>query len=157
MKNPLSLFSRNRSDLPMSGPWRAMAELENEMERWFGTRLPSSFTGVPEGFDFSPSCDLRENSKEYVLKFDIPGIKKEDVKVEVDGNRITISGERKQEREDQDARQHFTETYYGSFMRSFTLPQKVDETKVKANYEDGVLKVTIPKTEPSSGKTVEIQ
>ena len=154
MKNPLT--SMRRTALPSQGPWKAMSELQNEMERWFGSGL----SGVPElqsGIDFSPSVDLQETSKEYFFRFDIPGVKKEDVKIEVESSTLTVSGERRAEKEEKDAKRHLTETYYGSFMRSFSLPQIIDQSKVIAEYKDGILKITIPKTAPSNTKTVAIQ
>ncbi len=154
MKNPLT--SMRRTALPAQGPWKAMSELQNEMERWFGSGL----SGVPElqsAIDFSPSVDLQETSKEYFFRFDIPGVKKEDVKIEVESSTLTVSGERRAEKEEKDAKRHLTETYYGSFMRSFSLPQIIDQSKVIAEYKDGILKITIPKTAPSNTKTVAIQ
>jgi HSP20 family protein len=158
MKNPLTVFSR-RSTFPTQGPWRAMADLENEMNRWFGNRLGSfpSLSALPEGFDFSPTADFQETDKEYILKMDIPGIKKSEVKIEAEGNTLTVSGERKEEREEKTAKRHYTESSYGSFMRSFSLPQPINEKEVKAQYNDGILKVTVPKTEKSHAKTIAIQ
>lgn len=112
---------------------------------------------TPEGWDFSPSCDLQETEKEFIVKADLPGMKKEDIKIEVDGHRLTVSGERREEKEEQDAKRHHTETYYGSFMRMFTLPQAIDEANVQAQFKDGVLKITVPKTEPTNKKTITIQ
>ena len=155
MKNPLTAFTR-RQALPVQGPWRAMTELQNEMERWFGNSM-TAFPELSNGFDFSPTADFQETNKEYSLKLDIPGIKKEDVKIEVENNTLTVSGERRDEREEKDAKRHITESYYGSFMRSFTLPQVIDQSKVNAQYKDGILKITVPKTTPFTAKTVAIQ
>lgn len=157
MRNPLTVFSR-RSDLPSRGPWKALADWENEMDRWFGNR--SAFPNFPvlaEGFDFSPVADLQETDKEFILKMDIPGIKKDEVKIEVESNTLTVSGERKEEKEEKTAKRYYVESSYGSFMRSFNLPQAIDESKVRAEYLDGVLKVTVPKNGKSQAKTVAIQ
>jgi HSP20 family protein len=158
MKNPVTVFSR-RSSLPTQGPWRAMAELENEMDRWFRSRVGSfpSLSALPEEFDFSPTADFQETDKEYILKMDIPGIKKSEIKIEVEGNTLTVSGERKEEKEEKSAKRHYTESSYGSFMRSFSLPQPINEKEVKAQYIEGILKVTVPKTDKSNAKTIAIQ
>lgn len=156
MKSPLSMISR-RSSYPTT--WRAMVDLENEMDRLMSSRWGSlsRFSGLPEGFDFAPMSDFQETDKEYVLKMDIPGIKKQDVKIEVEGNNLTIRGERHEETEEKGAKLHYSEMTYGSFLRSFTLPQGIEESKVKAQYSDGVLKVTVPKSSKSTTKTVPIQ
>ena len=158
MKNPLTTFSR-RANLASRGPWSAMSEFENEMDRWFGSRFGSlsNLPLMPEGFDFAPTTDFQETDKEYILKMDIPGIKKNEVKIEIDENRLTVSGERREEKEEKTSKRHYVESNYGSFMRAFTLPQVIDEHKVKAQYNDGILKVIISKTEKSNAKTITIQ
>lgn len=134
-------------------PWRALADIENEMEGWFGR---SNLAEDYEGADFTPSCDFKDKKDEYIVKLDIPGVKKEDVKIEVEDNRLTIQGERREEKEEQDAKYYLSESYQGSFMRSFTLPSKVDENKVDARYQDGVLTIKIPKIESSKAKKIDI-
>jgi HSP20 family protein len=156
MKNPLTSLTR-RANLPvMHNPWRAMTELQNEMDRWFGNTM-SAFPEIPSGFDFSPTADFQESDKEFALKLDIPGIKKEDVKIEVENNTLTVSGERKDQKEEKDSKRHFSESFYGSFLRSFTLAQVIDESTVKAEYKDGVLNITVPKASPTNAKTIAIQ
>lgn len=167
MKNPLSTLpqklrrrSASSSLSPFSSfgsrsPFRAIAELENEMDRW----LSSSYAWPEEieGIDFAPSCTLKETDKEYIVEFDIPGVKKEDVKIEIENNRLTVSGERSEKKEEKDAKHFLSETSYGSFMRSFSLPTAVDENKIDAHYEAGVLTVKVPKTATSKAKEVKIQ
>lgn len=154
MKNPLAVFSR-RSQVPMRGPWRAMAELENELDRWFGERY-TDLTEIPSGFDFSPVADLKETDTEYVLRLDVPGIRKEDISIEVENNCVTVRGERKEEKEEESAKRHYMEAAYGSFMRSFALPQMIEDSKVDAKYDAGVLTVVIPKNKKSSAKSVSV-
>jgi HSP20 family protein len=136
-------------------PLRAFSQMEEDMQRWFdeASLLP---TGFYDGVDFIPQCDLKETNKEYVARFDIPGVKKNQLKIEVDGNRLTVRGERKSEKEEKDERRYFAESTYGSFMRSFTLPSKIEEAKVDAHFDAGVLTVKIPKTEASKAKEIEI-
>lgn len=163
MKNPLTIFPqklRRRTPGSLStfgtlNPFRAMTELENEMERL----MTSSFAWPEEidGVDFSPPCSFKETGKEFILQFDIPGIKKDEVKIEIENNRLSVSGERSDKREEKDARHFLSETYYGSFIRSFNLPTAVDENKVDAHYEDGVLTVKVPKLATSKAKEVKIQ
>lgn len=152
MRNPISILPRRVRSRALD-PWRALAEMENEMERWFeGAGLREDL--APYGF--LPTCDLKETKKEFILTLDIPGVKKEDVKIEFENGRLSVSGERKEEKEVKDERRHLSEAYYGSFQRSFTLPGKIDENKVDAHYENGVLTVKIPRLETSKAKAIEI-
>lgn len=157
-------MERSRSLLPslpkklqrgVLSPFRALSQLEEDMQKWFDEEslFPSNFY---EGVDFVPQCELKETNKEYIVKFDIPGVKKNDLKIEVDGNRLSIRGERKSEKEEKDERRYFAESTYGSFMRSFTLPFKVEDAKIDAHYEDGVLTVRVPKIEASKAKEIAI-
>ena len=154
MKNPLTILPQRLRARSLS-PLRAMAEFENEMDRWMQGSL-----GLPEDsekFDFSPACNFKESSKDFIVQFDIPGVKKGDVKIEIENNRLTVSGDRSEKKEEKDAKHYLSETYYGSFMRSFNLPTAVDENKVDAHYEDGVLTITVPKLHTSKAKEVKIQ
>jgi HSP20 family protein len=153
MKNPLAILPQTfRRRMPTA--LKAMAEMENEMNRLFqsSTAWPEEF----ESFDFSPACDLREDNKQYVAQFDIPGIKKDEVKIELENGRLTVSGERKDKKEEKDAKHYLSESYYGSFLRSFSLPSAVDEAKIDAHYEDGVLTIKIPKLATSKAKEIKI-
>ncbi len=100
--------------------------------------------------------DVKENDAAYVVRADIPGVRKEDIKVDVDGNVVSISAEVKEEKEQKEgARVIRSERYYGSVSRSFSLGQDVDEKTAKAKYTDGVLELTLPKkTGSSPGKIV---
>ena len=106
---------------------------------------------------WSPRVDIVENDKEFVIKAEIPEVKKEDVKVTADNGVLTIQGERKQEKEEKGKKFHRVERYYGSFTRSFTLPENVDETKIKANFKDGMLNLQVPKSEKSKPKAIEVK
>lgn len=99
---------------------------------------------------------MTENNKEYILQFDLPGVKRDDVTIEIENNRLIISGERKLKEEQKDTRHFLSESYYGSFMRSFALPSMVDDEKVDATYEDGVLTIKIPKSEMSKAKAIKV-
>ena len=155
MKNPLATFpQRIRNRVPSA--FSALADMENEMDRWM-RQGPLDWTTEFKGFDFSPSCDIKESEKEFIVKFDIPGVKKDQVTIEIENNRLTVSGERREEKEEKDEKHFLSETYRGSFMRSFNLPTAVDEDKVDAKYQDGVLTIKVPKIEVSKSKKVKIQ
>jgi HSP20 family protein len=107
--------------------------------------------------DWVPSVDVSETEGEYQIKAEIPDVKKEDVKVTVEDGVLTIQGERKQEKEEKGKKYHRVECSYGSFVRSFTLPDLVDEGKVKAEFKDGVLNLKLPKSEKAKPKSIEVK
>ncbi|MBY0425077.1 MAG: Hsp20/alpha crystallin family protein [Cytophagales bacterium] len=102
---------------------------------------------------FVPSVDIVENEKSYEVHAALPGLKKEDVKIELKDKQITISGERKFENENNSKNYHVVETQYGSFSRTFYLPEHVDESKISAEFKDGILNVVIPKDQKKTEKT----
>lgn len=106
--------------------------------------------------DWVPSVDVSETEGEYQIKAEIPDVKKEDVKVTVEDGVLTIQGERKYEKEEKGKKYHRVERSYGSFIRSFTLPDLVDEAKVKAEFKDGVLNLQLPKSEKTKPKAIEV-
>jgi len=102
-------------------------------------------------------ADIAETDKAFVIKAEIPEVNKEDVKVIVDNGVLTIRGERKQEKEEKGKKFHRVERSYGSFARSFTLPDNVDETKITASFKDGMLNLQIQKTEKAKPKVIEVK
>jgi HSP20 family protein len=143
--------------------WSSFKELE-EMER----RLSTIFGRSPRGTDgekkeaisvteWSPLVDITEDEKEYVVKAEIPEMKKEDIKINVHDDVLTVSGERKYEKEEKGKKYHRVERAYGSFMRSFTLPEDADGSKINAEYKDGMLKLHLPKSEQAKKKTIEVK
>jgi len=117
-------------------------------------RLPLEGEGAT--FEWSPSADISETDKEYLIRAELPAVKKEDVKVTVDGGMITIEGERKQEKVEKDEKYHQIETFYGSFSRSFALPDDVNVDAIRCEDKDGVLTVHLPKTETQKSKPKQI-
>jgi len=114
--------------------------LRHELDRFF-----EEFAGR-RGSSWMPAVDVRENQREISLDLELPGIKPEDVEVNVENGVLTVSGEKRADRkEDEEGRYHLVERSYGSFMRSFTLPQGVDEQQISADFDEGVLHVRIPK------------
>ena len=106
--------------------------------------------------DWAPLADITEDDKEYVIKAELPDVKKEDVRVTVENGVLTISGERKFEKEEKKKKYHRIERAYGTFVRSFTLPDVADAGKVKAEFKNGVLTVHVPKSEKAKPKQVEV-
>ena len=107
--------------------------------------------------EWSPLVDITEDEKEYLIKADLPEVKKEDVKLTVQDDVMCISGEREYEKEEKGKKYHRVERAYGSFMRSFTLPEDADGSKVNAEYKDGVLNVHLPKSEKAKPKSIEVK
>lgn len=133
-----SLFNRM---MPRLGRWPRLA-IEGE-------------SGVT--FEWSPSADISETDKEYLIRAELPGMKKEDVKVTVSEGVLTIEGERKQQKEEKNERFHRVETQYGSFTRTFSLPDNIKPDGIRCEAKDGVLTVHIPKTEQKKPKEIQVQ
>jgi len=137
-------------------PWREMEDMFDRYTRAVGGPRGGGQEVVATG-DWSPRVDISETDDSFVIKAEVPDVKKDDVKVTVDNGILTVSGERKQEKEEKGKKFHRVERYYGSFARSFTLPDNVDETKVKATFKDGMLTLTLPKTEEPKPKAIEVK
>jgi HSP20 family protein len=137
-----------------------MEESQNRLARFFGLSPARTGDGGREAMtvtEWAPSVDIIEDDKEWLVKADLPEVKKDDVKVTVENGVLTITGERKLEKEEKDKKYHRIERSYGSFLRSFTLPDAADGTKVNAEFKDGVLKVHLPKSEKAKPKAVEVK
>ena len=106
---------------------------------------------------FQPSCDVTEGKGHYLISFDMPGVKKEDIKIEVQGNQLVISGERQREMKSDTESSLRHERIYGNFARTFALPNSVHADKIEAHYEDGVLNVVLPKADSAKGRTIQVQ
>lgn len=137
-----------------------------DMDTVFNRLMPRAFGAWPRfavsdnggaKLEWSPSADISETEKEYLVRAELPAVKKEDVKVTVDDGMITIQGERKQRKEEKNEKFHRVESVTGSFTRSFTLPDNVDEKNIRCESQDGVLTVHIPKTEIEKRKPIEIK
>jgi HSP20 family protein len=110
-----------------------------------------------EAVGWAPQADISESEKEYLIKADLPGVKKDDVKVTVSDGRITLSGERKEEKTNKGENQIRVERFYGQFSRSFSLPEDIDPAHIEAKDENGTLTVRIPKMPGAKPKSVTIQ
>lgn len=102
---------------------------------------------------FTPRVDVVEREKQFEVHVSLPGLKKEEVKIDIDGDRLTVSGERKFKNDNKEDKFHMVENFYGSFSRSFTLPEHVDKANLLAELTDGILKIEIPKTMVKETKT----
>lgn len=138
-----------------------------QWERWpYGTKRSSleSFFDDMWGADrttekqaFLPAVDVEETENQYLLKMDLPGFKKEDIKIDLHNNRLTLSGERKSEKVEKNKNMHLEERTFGEFKRTFELPENVDDEKVDASYEHGVLYLKLTKTNGHSPRRIEIK
>ena len=140
-------------------PFKELEAMENRLGMLFG-RLPGKSERKQEAMALSqwaPLVDITEDTKEYVVKAELPEMKKEEVKVSVEDGVLSISGERSLEKEDKDRKYHRIERAYGSFSRSFTIPEGTDTAKVTAEFKDGVLKVHLPKNNKAAPKAVQVK
>jgi len=144
---------------PSWDPFRELEEMQNRLASLFGRRLPlPDSTEEPFSLtEWTPPVDIAEDEKEYTIKAELPGVNKEDVKVTVEGGVLSITGERKSEKEEKDKKYHRTERSYGSFIRSFTLPEGTLTDKIGAEFKDGILKLHLPKDEKAKPKTVDVK
>jgi HSP20 family protein len=139
---------------------REMEEAQNRSTRFLGgfpNRMGIGETHSLAVADWSPEVDISQDDHEYLLKADLPEMKKDDVRVTVEDGVLCVSGERKSEKEDQKRKFHRIERSFGNFRRSFTLPEDTDSTKVTADFRDGVLKVHLPTTRIAKTKAVEVK
>jgi HSP20 family protein len=150
--------------LEVWNPFRELDEVQNRLSTFFGGfpefgRFPKRLFGNGDVAlpDWSPLVDISEDDKEYLVKADLPEMKKEDVKVTVENGVLSISGERKSEKEEKRKKFHRIERSYGTFLRTFTLPDNADSTKIAAEFKEGVLKVHLPKIPATKPQHVEVK
>jgi len=123
------------------------------LEDWPATRTDVSKYG------FNPSCEVKEDKNAFMLKVDLPGVPKDAIKIDLHDNRLTITGERSEEKktEEKESKTYFSEMFYGSFSRSMTFPVAVDAERSEARYENGVLTMTIPKKAAQGARQISIK
>ena len=139
--------------------WDPFRQMEDVFDRYSKALSWPRLGGqeIMTGGDWAPRVDISETEKEFTIKAEIPDVKKDEVKISVDNGVLSIQGERKQEKEEKGKKFHRVERYYGSFTRSFTLPDNVDETKIEASFKDGMLNIQIPKSEKSKPKAIDVK
>ena len=141
-------------------PFRGLREEVDRLFEDFFRGWPRAWTGeaaLPARGEFVPKVDLKETDKEFVLSAELPGIEKEELEVNITEDSVSIKGERKLEKEEKDEGYYFRESTYGSFQRVVPLPSEVVAEKAKAKLKDGVLMLTLPKSEESKRKGVPIK
>ena len=152
MSNALERWFDNRSLIPS----RDFSQIQESFDRLFSDFMNLKKTNGMQSISFSPTCEVAEENNNYVLKFDLPGVTKDQVVVEADKDQLTVRAERKEEKKSETKKKYMSEVYYGSYTRSFTFPGPVDEKKVDAKFENGVLTVTVPKTESQKAKQIAV-
>ena len=138
-------------------PFRDFASLQDRINRVFR----DSYSGAAQDealttSSFAPAVDVYEDEHQIALKIEVPGIDEKDIDIRVENNTLTVHGERKIEKEEKEENYRRVERQYGSFTRSFTLPQTVDTENVSANYDKGVLKITLPKKAEAKPKQIKV-
>jgi len=137
-------------------PWREIEDMFDRYTRAVG-RPGADQKQIGTEAEWAPRVDIQETDKNFVILAEIPGISKDDVKVDITEGVLSIRGERKQEKEEKGKKFHRIERVYGSFKRSFSLPDNVDESKIKASFKDGVLDLSIPKTPEKETRAIDIK
>lgn len=148
--NYLTLNGRN---------WSPLTDLRREMDRLFDDFwIPPNSGRSPQevGAHWSPACDVSEDDDHYMITLEVAGIPKDQIQVEFQDNQILISGERRHESKSKEKSHWYTERRFGKFQRAFTMPTGIDSERVEANYQDGVLRVFIPKAESSKPRQIKI-
>lgn len=139
-------------------PLKDMLALQERMNRLFEDSLLRSRGDEDLSLGtWAPSVDIYEDEEKIVLRADVPGVKPEQLSIKIEANTLTISGERRLEKEVQKENYHRVERQYGSFSRSFSLPGTVDADKIRADHRDGVLEIALPKREESRPKQIKVQ
>jgi len=140
-------------------PFKELDDLQSRLSTLLG-RAPVRKDGEDEAMtvaEWAPLVDIVEDEHGYLIKAEVPEVKKEDVKVTVQNGVLSLMGDRKFTKEEKDKKYHRVERAYGSFVRSFSLPEDADENKVSADFKDGVLEVHLPKSEKARPKNIEVK
>ena len=154
MKNPIEIWRGHKS--PVHQLQSEIQRLQSRMESFIDDLAPLSFEPFDHKLGVTPKCDVTEDKNNYYFRFDMPGITKDQVKIELVENTLTISAERKDEVKKEGTRSFFSEVSYGSYLRSFTLPGGADEKSIDAHLENGVLALIVRKTAPTVAKQIAI-
>ena len=140
--------------------FKDIKDLQDRLSSLFNTSSFRRGDGQEETMtvtEWAPLVDISEDDKEYCIRTELPGVKKEEVKVTVENGVLSISGERKYEKEEKNRKYHRIERAYGNFLRSFSLPDDADGSKVSAEFKDGVLNVHLAKDEKTKPKAIEVK
>lgn len=139
---------------PTISPWRELEEMSSRLNRFF---VDDAFPTPTNGGLWAPPVNVAENGDQLVLTAELPGVRQEDVEIDVENNVLTIRGEKREERtEGEEGKYHLWERRYGSFQRSFTLPRTVKADDIRATFKDGILTVQMPKAPEAKGRKIAI-
>lgn len=136
-------------------PWHRLLDDVFDMKSFFDPRPEWDAPGFGTGW--APAVDVEETKDDYILRAEMPGLKKEDVRISLTENILTISGEKKMDSRTDDKRYHRLERAYGSFQRSFSLPAPIKADRISAGFKEGMLEVRVPKSEEAKPKEIEIK
>jgi HSP20 family protein len=154
----LAIERKRRRDLIPRDPFDIVRRFRTEMEDMFQDFMGGFGPSFPELMEFrTPPVDIRETENEIIVKADIPGFDKENIDLEIAGDRLRIRAESKVEKEEEEKGYHRRERAYKGFYREIMLPKNTKSDESKATYKDGVLEITLPKTEKEKGKKLEIE
>jgi HSP20 family protein len=146
-----------RWQTPQLNHWAGFGRLRDEMDRLFEAPLSELVRTSRLLTGSTPPLDLHENKENFTVTLELPGMKKEDIDVSLHDGSLSISGERKSEQEFADAEVYRSERFFGRFQRTVPLPAPVAADKIRAQYKDGVLTVTLPKAEEAKPKQINVQ
>jgi len=138
-------------------PFREFERMRREMDRLWDSFFERRPTKIEEQGEFLPALDLAETDNELVVKCEVPGLEPKDIVISLSDGMLTIKGEKKQEREEKEVDYHLVERSYGAFTRSIQLPKEIQGDKINASYKNGILKVTLPKSEEAKKKEIKIK
>jgi len=147
------LTKKQNREIAPRGAFAPLSRLRNEIDRLF----ENPWSVEPTQFAWSPSVDVLDEKDKVTVKAEIPGMKREDIDVSICENMLCICGERKEEQEYKQGQNYTSERYFGRFERDIPLPATVDANKVDASYKEGVLTITVPKTEQAKRQQIEIK
>lgn len=138
-------------------PWVGFGSMKQEMDRLFDRFVTTKWDDFPTLGEWCPSMDISETKDSLVVKVEVPGMDQKDIRIALQENLLTITGEKVQEKDEKEERYHRVERSYGAFTRGVRLPVGVDGSKVVATFKNGLLTVTLPKTPAAKGTTIPIK
>ncbi|HXT10929.1 MAG TPA: Hsp20/alpha crystallin family protein [Candidatus Angelobacter sp.] len=153
----MNLLRWQRPELASWPTFGGLSTLRNEIDRLFEAPLSELAHGSHFLSGSAPALDVFEDKDNFVVKAELPGMKKEDIDVSLHDGTLSISGERKSDKKWEDAEVYRAERFFGRFQRTVALPSAVDAAKIKAQYKDGVLTITLPKAEEAKPKQIDVQ
>jgi len=152
----MNLVRYQEPELSAWTPFNRLSSLRDEIDRLFDLSMPTLTRDMGLFSGWAPSLDLFQDKDNVFVKVELPGMKKEEINISLHDGILTVSGERKREEASGEGETFRSESYYGKFHRSVTLPTAVDTNNVKAAYKDGILTVTLPKAEEAKPKQIEV-